>query len=480
MPSVCCADLSALGFNVSARVWQQTEMASSSSAAAMPTAAATTLEVVELVEKMRNICDELRASGRQVNLVPTMGSLHAGHASLIEIAVSNSSCCCCCPTSLVHCCQRSQCRRGSITLNDDERHETTTTLSGTTKADTRLASDANQVSASAGQLRDTHLQGSPQLPPSPQLSSVGSVASSPLASTGLHEATRAQRRSKPVVVVSIFSMPAHLSANSAEFNNYPKLSAEHHNNDLELCRRLGVEYVFSLNKEAVSPESTSEPSARTCTQLDTIEERYRPGYLNCVRRVVCAVLDIVKPQAVYLDEQYYELLLLVKHAVRDLNINTTLVPVSTKRDSLGGLPIVPNHAQMSHCQQRMGTVVNEILSCTKQVLEKECQLVSEKNQRDINLIVQACLLSITCTRLSKLDARQFNVEYLEIRCANDLSVIIFNQQLNSYDCAKGCMSESSLVGNKSINRVPFYARLLISVVIGQVRLTDNIEVILNK
>ncbi|MEY2397362.1 MAG: pantoate--beta-alanine ligase, partial [Actinomycetota bacterium] len=44
------------------------------------------MQIVDTVAGFRKALDAERAAGRTVGLVPTMGALHAGHASLIDAA----------------------------------------------------------------------------------------------------------------------------------------------------------------------------------------------------------------------------------------------------------------------------------------------------------------------------------------------------------------------------------------------------------
>ncbi|MBP3407879.1 MAG: pantoate--beta-alanine ligase [Bacteroidaceae bacterium] len=48
------------------------------------------MKIIDTIKDLKLLLDESRAAGKSVGLVPTMGALHAGHASLVERAVKEN------------------------------------------------------------------------------------------------------------------------------------------------------------------------------------------------------------------------------------------------------------------------------------------------------------------------------------------------------------------------------------------------------
>lgn len=131
------------------------------------------------------------------------------------------------------------------------------------------------------------------------------------------------------LVVSIFVNPLQFDREE-DLARYPRtLDA-----DVELCRSLGADLVFS----PAAPEMYPAPPACTIDvgRLgDHLCGRFRPGHFRGMATVVMKLLQLVQPDAAYFGEKDAQQLAIVRRLVTDLNVPVTIVGVRTVREDDG-------------------------------------------------------------------------------------------------------------------------------------------------
>lgn len=278
-----------------------------------------------------------------------------------------------------------------------------------------------------------------------------------------------------VIIVSIFVNPLQFNS-SEDFSNYPNTMQS----DLSLCRELGVNYVFAPRSDDMYPNLGGVEGCMVCPAnhlANTLEGQSRPGHFTGMLTVVCKLFNIIRCHEAYFGEKDYQQLLLVTKMSEDLSMGVQIVPVETVRED-DMLPLSSRNFRLNHTQRQMAPVIYRILVDAKQAVENHMMRHSaDSGEMAVSLDpILAASMIVTLGFVQEHDATsQVRVDYLQLRCSRDLSEVRYNFKLGGYDCNRECVMQQVRNGKGK----EFRARLLTSVIVANIRLLDNIEVLLN-
>jgi pantoate--beta-alanine ligase len=180
----------------------------------------------------------------------------------------------------------------------------------------------------------------------------------------LHEGhlalVRQARKANDCVFVSIFVNPTQFGPNE-DYAAYPRDP----DRDLALLRAEGVDYVFMPAAEEIYP-------AGFATSVDVgpigepMEGSHRPGHFLGVATVVLKLFNIVQPDRAYFGRKDAQQLVVVRHMVRDLDLDVEIVPVETVRE-LDGLAMSSRNAYLSPVERRSALVLWSALSLAREM-----------------------------------------------------------------------------------------------------------------
>ena len=132
-----------------------------------------------------------------------------------------------------------------------------------------------------------------------------------------------------ITVVSIFVNPSQFGPNE-DFESYPRDMQR----DLELLSKYKVDYVFSPNPEQMYPHDY-----RTWVEVEGLSSilcgASRPGHFRGVATVILKLINIIKPNFMFMGEKDFQQVTVLQTMLKDLNCETQIVPCPIIREEDG-------------------------------------------------------------------------------------------------------------------------------------------------
>ncbi len=182
----------------------------------------------------------------------------------------------------------------------------------------------------------------------------------------LHEGhlalVRKARSENSTLAATIFVNSTQFSSHD-DFASYPRFLEQ----DLTVLEAEGADLVFVPSDEEMYPSGCD-------TRVDVgrigqvLEGQFREGHFLGVTTVVLKLLNICRPDRIYLGQKDGQQCLVLRRMVEDLNLETELVTVPTVRD-LDGLALSSRNALLTDKERRAARVISQALFAAREMWE---------------------------------------------------------------------------------------------------------------
>jgi pantoate--beta-alanine ligase len=230
-----------------------------------------------------------------------------------------------------------------------------------------------------------------------------------------------------ISVCSIFVNPTQFN-DRKDFEKYPSTLE----NDIYLLEKSGCDVLFLPPVNEIYPDEASQKIHYDIGYLETIlEGRYRPGHFQGVCMVMHRLLEIVKPNRLYLGQKDFQQLMVIKRLIEIIGMNEIIeVIISPTLREKNGLAMSSRNMRLTEEERGRASIIYRSFGIIKQNLLKK-SFTELKNESKI-----------------MIEKNGLKVDYIEIAGTKDLSLV------NEWD------------GKKKII-------VLAAVIINEVRLIDN-------
>ncbi|MGZ8524269.1 MAG: pantoate--beta-alanine ligase [Chitinophagaceae bacterium] len=203
-------------------------------------------------------------------------------------------------------------------------------------------------------------------------------------------------------VCSIFINPTQFN-DPADFDKYPVTIEK----DISLLEAAGCDILFLPSVAEMYPKGTAAVMHYDLGYLEMIlEGHYRPGHFQGVCMIVHRLLEIVKPDNLYLGQKDYQQCMVIKKLIDLIGMKELVnLNISPTRREKNGLAMSSRNMRLSEEERIKATAIFQTLLFIKEQMQKG-DLILVKKQAE-----------------SKLGEKGFRVDYVEIADACDLKIV---------------------------------------------------------
>jgi pantoate--beta-alanine ligase len=273
--------------------------------------------------------------------------------------------------------------------------------------------------------------------------SIGFVPTMGALHTGHISLIAISKKSAGVTVCSIFVNPTQFN-DPRDFQKYPVTLEK----DIALLEQTGTDVLFLPEVDQVYPDGTSGLERYDLGRIETLlEGQYRPGHFQGVCQVMRRLLDVVRPDDLFMGQKDYQQCMVVQRLLELRCMPTRLhrCPILRQPD---GLAMSSRNMRLTPEQRQKATAIYKALQSIRE---------GWVGAEPVSALITAATRS--------LETAGFRVDYVSIADATTL------EPLDSRSGPAASLASAST--SPTTTDSPHRAVALIAAFLGEVRLIDN-------
>jgi pantoate--beta-alanine ligase len=227
-------------------------------------------------------------------------------------------------------------------------------------------------------------------------------------------------------ICSIFVNPTQFN-DKKDLEKYPRTLEA----DIALLKSRGTTAVFAPTEDVIYPSEGFDVPAFELSKLTTVlEGAYRPGHFDGVVQVVYRLLDLVRPDKLYMGFKDYQQQAIIAEMLQQWQAPIELVPVPIVREA-DGLAMSSRNRRLTEQQRQLAPILHQVLQQAKADWQQQYPPIYIQNQA-----------------IGELQSNGFQVDYFEIVDATTLeSLRVFEESAEVIACVAAYLGEIRLIDN---------------------------------